>query len=454
MARHANAHGPNDPRPHVVILGGGFGGLAAAKKLAGSAVRVTLVDRSNHHLFQPLLYQVATAALTAPDIAAPLRKVVGHHANVRVLMSAAESIDRANKIVHLDHGELAYDYLIVATGMVHNYFGHDEWEAHAPGLKTLREALDIRSRVLRAYEAAERETDEARRKELLTFVIIGAGPTGVEMAGALAEIASKTLARQFTNFDPDKDARVVLIEGGDRVLGAFSPESSEAAHAVLEGLGVEIRLNSFVGHVDDRGVRISGDDDPIAASTVVWAAGLKASPLTASLDAPLDRAGRVMVEPNLSIPGDANVYVLGDLIHLEQDGAPLPGVAQTAIQGGQFVARCILDEILGYPPRERFVYRDKGSMATIGRAEAVAEVGDARHKGLFAWFLWLVVHLVFLIDFRNRLSVLFDWSWSYITWSRSSRVILEAPPRRRPAPERAALIGDALFDEPATSEEE
>lgn len=429
-------------QPHVVILGGGFGGLAAARALKRAPVRVTMVDRSNHHLFQPLLYQVATAALTAPHIAAPLRKVLRKQKNAHVILGEATSIDVDAKRVILDHEDLSYDYLVLATGMVHNYFGHDEWEAHAPGLKTLREALDIRSRVLRAYEAAEREHDPERRKGLLTFVIIGGGPTGVEMAGALAEIAHQTMARDFDTFDPDKDVRVLLVEGGDRVLGGFSPASSRHVEETLEGFGVEVLRGAYVTHVDDHKVIVG--DTVIATETVIWAAGLKASPLTASLGAPLDRAGRVMVEPDLTIPGHPEVYVLGDLIHLEQDGAALPGVAQTALQGGAFAGRQIWNELRAYPKRERFIYNDKGSMATIGRAQAVAEVGSSQFSGFSAWLIWLVIHIVFLIDFRNRVAVLMEWAYAYVTWGRSARVILEAPQRRRPAGERKAILRAAL----------
>ncbi len=430
-------------RPHVVILGGGFGGLAAARHLRGAPVRVTLVDRSNHHLFQPLLYQVATAALSAPDIAAPLRKLLRGQENARVLMGEVVGVDPEARTVALDRETLSYDHLVVATGMVHNYFGHPEWEAHAPGLKTLREALDIRARVLRAYEAAEREPDAARRRALLTFVVIGGGPTGVEMAGALAEIAQRTLAADFDGFDPARDARVILLEGGPRVLAAMSPESSREARASLEELGVEVRVNTLAKDVGPRGVTLS-DGNTIAAETTIWAAGLKGSPLSAQLGAELDRAGRVKVTPTLRVQAHPEIFVIGDLMHLEQDGEPLPGVAQTALQGGRFVAEQIENEILGYPLASRFVYRDKGSMATVGRAKAVAEVGGSQIGGFFAWMLWLVIHLLFLVDFRNRVAVLLEWAWAYVTWRRSARVILDAPPRRRPAEERRALIHQAL----------
>jgi NADH dehydrogenase len=430
----------------VVILGGGFGGLAAARRLKNVPVRVTLVDQSNHHLFQPLLYQVATAALTAPDIAAPLRKILTHQQNTTVLMARAIKIDLERRRVILDADELQYDYLLIATGMTHNYFGHDAWSAHAPGLKSLHEALDIRSRVLRAYEAAEREHDAERRTELLTFIVIGGGPTGVEMAGALAEIAHRTLARDFRSFDPDRDTRVVLLEGGPRILPSFSTESSNAAKASLSELGVDVRTNTLVRSVDAHGV--AGDDWTIPASTVVWAAGLKASPITHDLGAELDKMGRVIVEPDLSVPGHPEIMIIGDLIHLEQDGELLPGVAQTAIQSGRFAAEQIERKELDYPLRERFRYRDKGSMATIGRAKAVAEIGDTTLSGFFAWFVWCAIHILFLIDFRNRVMVMWEWTWSYITWRRSARVILDAPVRHRPALEQRAIIGAALSAEP------
>lgn len=431
-------------RPHVVILGGGFGGLAAARALRRSPVRVTLVDRSNHHLFQPLLYQVATSALAAPDIAAPLRGLLREQQNAQVLMADALDIDVDARLVVLDRGELRYDYLLVATGMKNNYFGHDEWEAHAPGLKTLEDALDIRSRVLRAYEAAERETDRERQRELLTFVVIGGGPTGVEMAGALAEIAHRTLAKDFRNFDPDKDARVVLLEGGERLLAALSVESSREAQKALEQLGVEVRTRTSVVDVDAHGVVVGVDRLRIEAGTVIWAAGLKASRLTSKLGAPTDRMGRVMVEPDLSIPGHPEIFVLGDLIGLEQDGALLPGVAQTAIQSGRFAATEITSQLLGYGRSGRFRYRDKGSMATIGRNQAVAEVGDSRFSGFWAWVLWLFIHILFLVDFRNRIFVMAEWAWAYVTWRRSARVIVDAPRRHRPKNERENLLRSAL----------
>lgn len=429
-------------RPHVVILGGGFGGLAAARRLRRASVRVTLVDRSNHHLFQPLLYQVATAALSAPDIAAPLRRLLRGQRNARVLMAEVLDLDVTKRKVRLDRGELVYDHLVVATGMRNNYFGHDEWEQHAPGLKTLREALDIRARVLRAFEAAERELDPERRVALLTFVVVGGGPTGVEMAGALAEIAHRTLARDFRAFAPARDTRVLLVEGGARVLPSFDEALSRAAAQALDELGVEVMTDTFVENVDGAGVYVAGGR--IDASTVVWAAGLKASSLTGQLDAPLDRLGRVQVCPDLTVPGHPEIHVVGDIAYLEQDGAPVPGVAQNALQGGKFAAEQIDRLVRGDPLRERFRYVDKGSMATVGRARAVAQVGESRVTGLAAWLLWLFIHVLFLVDFRNRVFVLLEWAWAYVTWRRSARVIIDAPARRRPASDRRAILEGAL----------
>lgn len=415
---------------HVVILGGGFGGLAAARALGKRAlrerIRVTLIDRKNHHVFQPLLYQVATAALSAPDIASPIRKLLRKNTNTTVLMAEVTRVDPVARtlVMKADEGEqeLPFDHLIVATGMQNSYFGNDGWEAHAPGLKTLDEALEIRGRILRAFESAERTRDEAERAKLLTFVVVGGGATGVELAGALAEIAGKTLARDFRNFDPKK-TRIVLLEGGERLLPAFEPDLSEKARLSLRGLGVDVRLNTRVTKVDAAGVQIG--EEFIPARTTLWAAGLKASGLTAQLGAPLDRAGRVKVNADLTLPDNERIHVLGDLIALEQDGKPLPGVAQTAIQSGELVAANILATLDGHP-RKAFRYRDRGSMATIGRARAIADVNGVRFAGFFAWMLWLFIHVLFLVDFRNRLAVLFEWAWAYLTWQRSSRVILSA----------------------------
>jgi NADH dehydrogenase len=412
--------------PHVVILGGGFAGLAAARAFRGARVRVTLVDRQNHHLFQPLLYQVATAALAAPDIAAPIRKLLRKQQNTTVLMAEAKSIDVAKKTVALDQGSLTYDYLLLCTGMTNAYFGHDAWAEHARGLKSLADALDVRSRILSAFEAAEREPDADARRELTTFAIIGAGPTGVELAGAIAEIAGRTLTQDFRHFDPST-TRVYLLEGGDRILPTFAPELSKKAQASLENLGIQIRLGAKVTDVDAHGVKIG--DERIRAGTVLWAAGVAASPLTKDLGVPLDRAGRVKVNDDMSVPGHPEIFALGDLISHDQDGKPLPGVCQLGMQSGKHAGEEVLRLIRGEKTRP-FRYTDKGSMATIGRARAIAEIGKTKISGFAAWFLWLFIHILFLIDFRNRVAVLMDWAWAYVTWQRSSRVILTAPERK------------------------
>jgi NADH dehydrogenase len=407
-------------RPHVVIVGGGFGGLYAAKALRGRPVRVTLLDKTNHHTFQPLLYQVATAGLNPADIAVPIRRALRRCANCTVLMAEVTSIDVAEKHVVLEGAErVAYDYLILATGATHSYFGHDEFRAHAPGLKTLDEGLLIRQRIYLAYEEAEREDDAGRRGELLTFVVVGAGPTGVEMAGALAEIARKTLAHEFRRIDPSK-ARIVLLEGGDRVLPAYVPSLSDEARASLERIGVEVRTGARVTGIDADGVTVGGER--IRARTVIWAAGVAPSPLARTLGAPLDGVGRVMVTPELSIPGHDEVYVIGDLAHIEEDGKLVVGVAQAAIQSARQAAANILGAIAGRP-REAFHYVDKGSMATIGRAAAVADLGWAKLSGYTAWLAWFAIHLVFLIGYKNRLLVLVQWAWSYFTYDRGSRLI-------------------------------
>jgi NADH dehydrogenase len=424
-----------DSRHHVVILGGGFGGLAAAQALARKQVRVTLVDRRNHHVFQPLLYQVATAGLSAPDIAAPIRRILQRHRNVDVMLAEARGIDLGRRTVLLEDGEVAYDSLIVATGATHSYFGRDEWADHAPGLKTLEDALLIRRRVLLAFERADRETDESRRRQWLTFVVIGAGPTGVEMAGTLAEIARHTLREDFRHIDPGT-ARVVLIEAADRVLPPYPPDLSEKAQAQLERLGVTVRTRTRVTEVDADGVSLG--EERLAARTVVWAAGVAASPLGRALSASVDRAGRVPVEPDLTLPGHPEVYVIGDLAAMRQDGQPVPGVAPAAMQMGRHAARNVLRTIAG---RERvpFRYVDKGSLATIGRRSGVALFGRFRMWGFPAWAAWLAVHIFFLIGFRNRLVVMTDWAWSYFTHQRFARLILEversgdggpAPPAR------------------------
>ncbi|PYN62393.1 MAG: FAD-dependent oxidoreductase [Candidatus Rokuibacteriota bacterium] len=406
--------------PHVVIVGGGFGGLYAARALAGQPVRVTLLDRRNHHLFQPLLYQVATAALNPSDIAAPLRSVLRRATNVTVLLASVERVDLASRRVVLERGEIGYDGLVLAAGASHSYFGHDDWEVFAPGLKTLEDALEIRRRVLLAYEAAERERDGAEQRALLTFVVIGGGPTGVELAGALGEISRQTIARDFRLIDPTK-ARIILLEGGPRILPTFPESLSRSAEDALRRIGVEVRTSASVTRVTADAVWLGGEQ--IRARTVLWAAGVAAAPLARTLGAPLDHAGRVLVEPDLSVPGHPEAFAIGDMCaFLHQTGAPLPGVAPVAIQQGRAVADNVLRRLRGQPTRS-FRYRDKGSLATIGRAAAVAVVGRFRLSGLLAWLAWLLVHIVFLIGFRNRLLVLFEWAWAYITWHRGARLI-------------------------------
>ncbi|MEZ4410446.1 MAG: NAD(P)/FAD-dependent oxidoreductase [Polyangiales bacterium] len=410
--------------PHVVIVGGGFGGLKAARALADAPVRVTLVDRQNHHLFQPLLYQVATAALNPSEIATPIRHILKDQANVTVLLAEATRVEVAAKKLHLVDGVIEYDFLILATGATHSYFGNDGWAPFAPGLKSIEDAVDIRQRFLLAFEAAEREADPVHRRAWLTFVVIGAGPTGVEMAGAMSEVARKGMRSNFRNIHPD-EARVILIEGVDRVLPTYTPKLSEAALERLKKRGVEVRLGARVTYIDDDEVRIG--DERIHARTVVWAAGVAGSPLARTLGAPLDRQGRVLVEPTLAIPDHPEVFVVGDLATLMQDGKPIPGVAQNAIQGGEHAAKNILRALDGEAPRP-FRYKDLGSMAVIGRNAAVAWVGDAQFSGFFAWLVWLVVHLIAIIDFRNRVFVLLQWAWSYVFLSRGARLITRKVP--------------------------
>jgi NADH dehydrogenase len=407
--------------PHVVIVGGGFGGLSAARALGGRDVRVTLLDRRNHHVFQPLLYQVATAGLSGPDVAAPLRRILRRHRNVTVLLAEAARIDAAGRTVVLTDGEMAYDYLILATGATHSYFGHDEWERFAPGLKSLEDALEIRRRMLLAFERAEREPERPRRAEWLTFVVIGGGPTGVELAGTLVEIARYTLRREFRHIDPS-EARVILLEGLDRVLPPYPPDLSEKARQQLERLGVEVRTRSLVTAVGPEGVSLGAEG--LRARTVLWAAGVAASPLGRSLGAAVDRVGRVKVEPDLSVPGHPEVFVVGDLAAFEQDGRPVPGVAPAANQMGGHAARNVLRLARGEPTAP-FRYVDKGSLATIGRSAAVALIRGVKLWGLPAWLAWLGIHIFFLIGFRNRIVVMFEWALAYLTYQRNARLILE-----------------------------
>ena len=412
--------------PHVVILGGGFGGLAAAKALARAAVHVTLVDRRNYHLFQPLLYQVATATLSPGDIGAPIRWVLRKAGNVRVLLGTAQTIDTAARRVTLSDGAwLDYDYLIVATGARHAYFGHPEWEPFAPGLKTLDDALLMRRRILLAFERAEREEDAARRAELLTFVLVGGGPTGVELAGTLAEITRQTLRDEFKAIDTAR-ARIVVVEAGPSILSTFREDLRDAARASLARLGVEVREHTRVVEIDAHGVDVQMGDatERITASTVLWAAGVAASPVLATLGVPLDRAGRVIAERDLSIPGHPEVFVVGDaaaFLHTPH-GTPLPGVVQPATQGAAHAAKTILRRERGEPPTT-FVYKDLGNMAIVGRASAIADLGWIRLSGLVGWLAWLFLHIAKLIGFRNRVIVLIEWAVSYFTFQRGARLI-------------------------------
>jgi NADH dehydrogenase len=416
----------------VVIVGGGFAGLMAARELARAPVEITLVDRRNHHLFQPLLYQVATAGLNPADIASPIRRVLRRQKNARVLLAEARSVDLAANVLTLDEGTLHFDFLIVATGARHSYFGHDEWAQYAPGLKSVGDALEIRRRVLSAFEFAERTEDPAERKAWLTFVIVGAGPTGVELSGALCEIARHALARDFRAIKP-AEARVILLEGGDRVLAAYPPDLSERARLQLAGLGVDVRTKRVVTSVDAQGVELGSDR--IAARTVLWAAGVTGSGFGRALGARLDRAGRVLVEPDLSVAGHPRVFVVGDLANLTQDGALIPGVAPAAMQEGKHTARNIVRILRGLPSRP-FRYRNKGSLATIGRSAAVADFGRVHLSGAVAWLAWLFIHLLFLIGFRNRALVLFEWAWSFVSYDRGARLIT-GPLRREPDQARA-----------------
>ena len=407
--------------PHVVIVGGGFAGLWATRALASAPVRITLIDRGNHHLFQPLLYQVATAGLSAPDIAAPLRHILRRQRNVTVLMEDVVSIEPQSSRLHLGGGRaLDYDFLLLASGATHAYFGHDDWAAHAPGLKTLDDALHIRRRVLSAFERAEAESDPATRRALLTFAIVGGGPTGVELAGTLAEIARHTLKREFRRIDP-REARVLLLEAGPRVLASFPESLSAKARRQLEKLGVEVLAGTPVRAIDAEGVQLG--NERIAARTVLWAAGVAASPLARSLAVELDRQGRVPVSTDLRAPGFDNIYVAGDLASLQQDGKPVPGVAPAAKQMGAHVAHSIRAR-LARRDVAPFRYRDYGNLATIGRMAAVVHLGKLKLSGAAAWWFWLLAHVFFLIGFRNRIVVMLNWTWAYWTYQRAARIIL------------------------------
>jgi NADH dehydrogenase len=406
--------------PRVVIVGAGFGGLKAAKRLAGAPLGVTVIDRRNYHLFQPLLYQVATAALSPADIAAPIRGILRGAENCSVILAKVTGVDPAAQTVMTDRGIVPYDYLVLATGARHAYFGHDEWEAAAPGLKKIEDATEIRRRILIAFERAETETDLEERKRLLTFVVVGGGATGVEMTGAIAELAHRALPADFRNIDP-RDARIVLVEAGSRVLPVFDPKLSNYAKAALERMNAEVILNKAVTACDESGVILGAER--IESRTVIWAAGVRASPAGKWLDAETDRAGRVIVNPDLSVPAYPNIFVLGDTaLSKDESGKPLPGVATVAEQQGSYVAK-----LLEWRTRGKelgpFRYKDPGILATIGRNHAVAQIGRWKFTGFPAWFVWSFVHIYGLIGFRSRFVVALSWLWAYVTWERGTRLI-------------------------------
>ena len=405
---------------HVVIVGAGFGGLNAAWALRRSPLRVTVIDRRNHHLFQPLLYQVATAGLSPANIAYPIRSIFRRHRNVHVLLDEVIAVDLNAKTVTTTQGDVAYDFLVVAAGASNSYFGHDEWSAHAPGLKSLEDALAIRRRILLAFELAEREADEAARRELLTFVIIGGGPTGVELAGAIAEISRQVIVSDFRRVDP-REARIVLVEAGPRILPTFDESLSARAVRALEARGVEILAGKPVRAVESESVRFDGSD--LSAHTIIWAAGVAASRLARTLGIELDRAGRVKVQTDLTVPGHREVFVIGDVAAcVDASGKPMPGLAPVAIQEGRAAAANILRALAG-KPYQPFRYVDKGALATVGRAFAIAQIGALKLSGLFAWIVWSLVHIMYLVGFRNRLIVMFEWAWAYATFQRGARLI-------------------------------
>jgi len=406
--------------PRVVIVGSGFGGLEAAKKLAGKDVQVTVIDRTNYHLFQPLLYQVATAALSPADIAAPVRAILSRCKNVEVILAEVESVDVDAKKIKTADQDIDYDYLILATGARHSYFGHNEWEKLAPGLKSLEDAIELRRRILLAFEYAEKTTDETARRAALNFVVIGGGPTGVEMAGAIAEISRHTLAKDFRHINPS-EARVILIEGEPRLLAAYPEDLSVSARKQLVDLGVEVRTSARATNLTEEGVQVNGEFIPCRVK--IWAAGNNASFVGKTLGVPVDRCGRVIVNDDLTIPGHPEVQVIGDLANFPyQTGQPLPGISPVAMQQGRHAARNVLAMIGGRKP-QRFRYWDKGTMATIGRNKAVADLKFMHLSGLPAWLAWLFVHIVFLVGFRNRLVVLFQWAWAYLTFDKGARLI-------------------------------
>lgn len=408
-------------KPRVVIIGGGFGGLWAAKELANTDVNVALIDRKNHHVFQPLLYQVATAVLSPGEIATPIRRILHYAKNIEVIMGEVVDFDTSSKTVRLDDGsQISFDYLIIAAGARHAYFGHDDWEVSAPGLKTIEDAVEIRRRVLLAFELAEREAYIKGSHKPLNFVVVGGGPTGVELAGAIAGIARQALAKDFKAIDT-RNAHVVLFEGSDRVLGTFAKELSDSAKEQLEELGVEVRLNSFVTDIEPGRVKVG--EEWIDCDVVLWATGVAASPLGRQLGVETDKAGRVFVQPDLSIPDHKDIFVIGDMASIKQEnGDPVPGVSPAAMQMGTATARNILSDIKG-GARKIFKYVDKGTMATIGRNKAIADVFGLKLKGFIAWLFWLFLHVFFLIGFRNKIIVMTEWAWAYLTRERSARLI-------------------------------
>ena len=422
-------------RPRVVILGGGFGGLAAAKALRGAPVDVTLIDQRNHHLFQPLLYQVATAALNPSDIAVPIRRILRRQQNASVLLAEAVGVDPIGKRVLLSdgvipEGVIPYDFLILATGVTHSYFGHPEWAEAAPGLKTIEDALEIRKRILLAFEAAEWEIEPTRQKAWLTFIIVGGGPTGVELAGAIAEIARHVMTRDFRRIDPGR-ARVLLMEAGPRILPGFAPELSQWATEAISRLGVEVLTGNPVTALDEGGATVRGEK--IEARTILWAAGVEGSPLAHSLGVPLASGGRIPVQPDLSLAGASGLFVIGDLASLQQDGQALPALAPVAVQEGRHATRNILRALQGLPGLP-FTYHSRGMLATIGRAAAVGEVARLRFTGFTAWLFWLLVHIAWLVGFRNRFLVLTEWAWTYLRYERGARLI--TGPKQGELPDR------------------
>ena len=433
---NGKAAGPeNTPLHRVVIIGGGFGGLEVARTLRDAPVRITLIDRNNHHLFQPLLYQVATAGLSPADIAAPIRNILRDQRDVEVIMAEVTGIDKGARSVLTADRAIPYDYLVLATGARDGYFGHDDWAQYAPGLKTIPQAIDIRRRILLAFEQAEIAEDDARRQALLTFVLVGGGPTGVEMAGAIAELAHKALAADFRHIDP-RMARIVLIEASPRILGSFSADLSRKSKKTLERLGVEVREDQRVDSIDAYGVVVAGER--IAAKNVIWAAGVRASSAGEWLGAEVDRAGRVTVLDDCRVADFPDIFVIGDTMTMEQNGKPLPGVAPVAIQQGHYVGRAIIGRIEREPGLGPFRYVDKGNLATVGRAFAVLEFGKFKLSGFAAWFAWLAIHIFFLIGFRNRAVVLIQWAWAYLTYQRGARLITVPIPPAIPSEQQSA----------------